>query len=140
MEIIVKDKILRACQALIDVFGGAVINIPTTESSMVDLLAELNGIIYVLRTPNEIGHINNTSVSNVAATQISSTSHPCKKCVLTSANANTGYLLVGGSGVTAANGILLYPGDSVDFEIDNTNKLYAIAENNGEDIQVTYFN
>lgn len=86
------------------------------------------------------GHITNTNISNVSATQISGTSHACIKAWVTSPSTNTDYIAVGFSTVTLSNGILLSPGESIEIPVNNTNLIYAISTVNGEDISVTYFN
>ena len=90
--------------------------------------------------PTTIAHISNTSISNVTATQISNASNSCKKVIVTALETNTSWIRIGGSTLTTTSGILLYPTDSIELTISNTNLLYALAGVNGEDITVTYFN
>ncbi|MEA2038009.1 MAG: hypothetical protein U9O94_10975 [Nanoarchaeota archaeon] len=91
-------------------------------------------------TVSSIGHISNTNVSNVAATQIDGTSNTCSKCIITASENNTGLIRIGSSALTTTTGVVLYAGESIEFEISDTNLLYAIASVNGEDVSVTYFN
>lgn len=90
--------------------------------------------------PTTIAHISNNNISNVTATQIATTSHECKKCIVTASENNTGFIRFGGSTLTTTTGIILYSGESFELEISNTNLIYAIAEVNGEDVSVTYLN
>ena len=53
--------------------------------------------------------------------------------------ANTGIIYVGGSGVTSATGIALYPGDVYSLDIDDLNDVYVVATVNGENVQYTYY-
>ena len=76
----------------------------------------------------------------LTATQITSISTPCKKCWVTAANDNTGYLTIGGSALVAGQGVILYAGDTLDIEISNVNLLYATSSVAGEDVTVTYTN
>jgi hypothetical protein len=109
-----------------------------------DLLAiNTGGSINVVTTPSTsttIGHYANANISNAAATQINATSTVCKKVTVTASELNTGWIRFGGSTVSATTGIVLYAGESYDIDVTNTNVIYAIAEVNGEDVSVTYYN
>ena len=90
-------------------------------------------------TPSNFGHIENTAISNITATQVNATTHPCIKCIVTASELNTGWIRFGGSTLTGTTGVLLYAGESMEIKITDTNTIYAIAEVNSEDIAVTYF-
>jgi hypothetical protein len=105
--------------------------------SLESILANINSIL--LGSPSG-GHLENTNLSSAVATQIDATSNFCKKAFITAPYTNTGYITVGFSTVTLTKGVILNPGESIEFPIVNTNLLYAISEVNGEDIVVTYFN
>jgi hypothetical protein len=63
-----------------------------------------------------------------AATQLTTSSIPCKKGVLVKALAsNTAPVYIGDSGVTITSGYELNPKEEVFIPIDNVNKLYGIA-------------
>ena len=85
-----------------------------------------------------IGHGNNTAVSNTTA-EVLTTSTACKHIDIMAAIANTGIIYVGGSGVTAANGIALYAGDVYSVDMDNLNDVYVISSVDGEDVQWVYY-
>lgn len=87
---------------------------------------------HVGQASNEFDHGQNSDIDTVAE-QISSTSFQCLNGVLVkAANANAGTIYVGNSDVTAASadatdGFELGAGESVFVEVDNVNKVYAIA-------------
>ena len=85
-----------------------------------------------------IGHGNNTAVGTSA--EVLASSQACKHIDVMAAIANTGIIYVGGSGVTAADGIGLYAGDVYSLDIDNVNDVYVVASVNGEDVQYVYYN
>ena len=85
-----------------------------------------------------IGHGNNTAVGTSA--EVLASSQACKHIDVMAAIANTGIIYVGGSGVTAANGIGLYAGDVYSLDIDDVNDVYVVASVNGEDVQYVYYN
>ena len=86
-----------------------------------------------------IGHGSNTAVSDTTAERIDSNTLACKHMDIMAAIANTGKIYVGASGVTAATGITLYPGDVYSVDIDNTGDVYVLAEVDGDDVQWTYY-
>ena len=88
-----------------------------------------------------IGHGTNATVGTSAEYLYGdSTSVACKHVDIMAAIANTGIIYVGGSGVTAANGIALYAGDVYSLDIENLNLVYVIASVNNEDVQWVYYN
>ena len=72
--------------------------------------------------------------------EVLTTSTACKHVDIMATIANTGIIYVGGSGVTSATGIALYPGDVYSLDIDNLNDVYVVATVNGENVQYTYYN
>ena len=97
----------------------------------------------------DIGDVEITGHSSIASGQndtvgtsaeVLTSSTACKHVDLMAAVANTGIIYVGGSGVTAATGIALYPGDVYSVDIDDLNDVYVIATVDGENIQYTYYN
>lgn len=73
-------------------------------------------------------HGQNTDIDSGANEQIVVASNPASNGVLVKAPiANTGTIYIGGSGVTTGNGYPLDPGENITIEIDNANKIYAIA-------------
>lgn len=75
---------------------------------------------------------------DTAAEQITTTSMPAKKGVLVRADPdNTGILYLGNSDVTAesaaaTDGYPLYAGEAVFIEVNDANKIYAIASANNQ--------
>lgn len=86
----------------------------------------------VIDTQSSLDHGSNLDV-DTSAEQITTTSFNAKRGVVVKADsANTGIVYIGNSDVTAGNtaatdGIPLSAGESAEIEIDNPNKLYAIA-------------
>ncbi len=68
---------------------------------------------------------------------------PCSKVIITAMISNTGYVVVGGSTVVAAEatrrGIPLVAGQSMEINIGNLSKIYIDAEVTGEGITYIYF-
>ena len=79
----------------------------------------------------------NNTVGTSAEVLTSSTA--CKHVDIMATIANTGIIYVGGSGVTSATGIALYPGDVYSLDIDNLNDVYVVATVNGENVQYAYY-
>lgn len=67
----------------------------------------------------------------------------CKRVVVQSQTDNTGLIAVGATGVDATvatgTGVILYPGDSFELEIDNLADVFIDASVNGEGVRYTYF-
>ena len=79
-----------------------------------------------LKTQADFSH-NQTTVGTTAV-QLTATSTPCKKGVLAKALSTNGdKVYVGKSGVTTGTGYELTAGETVAIEVDNVNKVYAIA-------------
>ena len=73
-----------------------------------------------------------TIVSTIE-TQLAVISIPCKKGVLVKAlSTNTDIVYVGKSGVTADTGYELTAGEAVSFEVDDVNKVFAVASVAGQ--------
>ena len=53
---------------------------------------------------------------------------------------NTGIMYVGGSGVSALNGIALYTGDVYSVDIDDVNNIFVMGTVDAEDISFTLYN
>ena len=85
------------------------------------------------------GHISNGSLA-ITATQISGTSNPCSKAFVSAPATNTDAIYIGWSTLTSGNGVPLYPGDTIEWPVTNTNLIYALAVVLNEDVSVTYFN
>ena len=127
-------------RVIVDVDGEAA----TVSSGKLDVNATL-----VAGASIDIGDVEITGHSSIASGQndtvgtsaeVLTSSTACKHVDLMAAVANTGIIYVGGSGVTAATGIALYPGDVYSVDIDDLNDVYVIATVDGENIQYTYYN
>ena len=67
----------------------------------------------------------------------------CKKVTIQAQTDNTGLIAVGATGVDATEatgtGIILYPGDAYEFEIDNLADVFIDSSVSGEGVRFTYF-
>lgn len=93
--------------------------------------------IPTLDTANEINH--GVVTVTTATTRVrfnGGTSLPLKKgrVFLATPVGNTGDVYIGDVTVAAANGFTLSKGTNIEIEIDNINKLYADAANNGDKV------
>lgn len=72
------------------------------------------------------------------------TSTACKRVTIMAQTDNTSIIAVGASGVDATvatgTGIVLYPGDSYELDIDNLADIYIDALVSGEGVRFVYFN
>ena len=64
--------------------------------------------------------------------------HECFRMTILNHPDNTGWIWVGGSNVSAANGIPLAPGQTQELSLNNTGSVYAIAEVGSEKLIVAY--
>ena len=89
-----------------------------------------------------IGH--GVATVTTAGTDVAiAASTPCKKVTLQAQTDNTSLIAVGASGVDATvatgTGIILYAGDSYEFDIDNLADIYIDSLVNGEGVRYCYF-
>ena len=97
------------------------------------------GALHIYKLPsNDMQSYSNEDVSSSTAEEIKS-STICERVDMMADWANTGYIYVGGSDVSANNGIRLAPGDFYSIDIDNTNEIYVLASVDGEDIHFTVY-
>lgn len=68
----------------------------------------------------------NVAIDNSTAENLSAVG-ACKRMDIQADPANTGYIWIGGSNVTASRGVRLGPGDFYSIDCDNTADVYAIA-------------
>lgn len=89
-----------------------------------------------------IGH-GVTTVTTAGTDVALAASTVCKKVIIQSQTDNTGLIAIGTSGVDATiatgTGVLLYPGDAIEIEIDNLADVYLDSTVNGEGVRYTYF-
>jgi hypothetical protein len=98
----------------------------------VQTTSSITGIGHGVKTVTTAG----TDVALAASTA-------CKKVLIQSQTDNTSLIAIGGSGVDATvatgTGIVLYPGDVFELEIDNLADVYVDSLVNGEGVRFTYF-
>ncbi len=67
----------------------------------------------------------------------------CKRVIVQAQTDNTNLVAVGGVGVDATvatgTGVVLWPGEAVDFEIDNLSDIYIDSLVSGEGVRFFYF-
>ncbi len=101
-----------------------------------------DGVIFSTHNITGIGH-NVKTVTTAGTDVVLATSTPCKKVVIQSQTDNTSLIAVGGSGVDATEatgtGIILYPGDIFELEVDNLADIYIDSLVSGEGVRYTYF-
>lgn len=101
------------------------------------------GILPASPTNNTVGQ-GRKVVASAGTPVVLSSSTSCKSVTIQAEKDNTSDVIIGGSGVVGAlatrQGIYLSPGDSVDFPIDNLDKIYIDALVNTEGVTYIYFN
>jgi hypothetical protein len=106
------------------------------------LAAGTNAIGRVGHDITGIGH-GVTTVTTAGTDVVLASSTACKKVIIQAQTDNTTGIAVGGSGVDATvatgTGLFLYPGDSIEIQIDNLSDIYIDALTNGEGVRYTYF-
>ena len=89
------------------------------------------------RAATGIGQAEKTGITT--SDVVISSSQTCIRVEIMAKEANAGKIYIGGSGVTAATGILLNASDVMTVEINNLNLIYAIASQASQAIQFVYF-
>jgi|TARA_R100000501_G_C2562947_1_gene72854 hypothetical protein len=64
----------------------------------------------------------------------------CKHVDIMANISNSDIIYIGKTGVVATTGIGLYAGDVYSIDISNTNLLFALAVNSGDDLNVVFYN
>ena len=89
-----------------------------------------------------IGH-GVTTVTTAGTDVVLASSTVCKRVIIQSQTDNTNIIAVGATGVDATaatgTGVVLYPGDAIDFQIDNLADIYIDALVDGEGVRYSYF-
>ena len=84
-----------------------------------------------------------TTVTTAGTDVVLASSTTCKRVIIQSQTDNTSLIAVGATGVDATiatgTGVVLYPGDSVELEIDNLADIYIDSLVNGEGVRYQYF-
>lgn len=98
--------------------------------------------VYTQHNLTGLGHGVKT-VTTAGTDEALAGSTACKKVVIQAQTDNTSGVAIGATGVDATiatgNGVLLYPGDSIEIEIDNLADIYVDSLVNGEGVRYTYF-
>lgn len=111
----------------------------------VDVTSIATGTNAIGRVGHDITGIGNgvTTVTTAGTDVVLASSTACKRAVIQSQTDNTGLIAVGATGVDATeatgNGIILYPGDSLEIDIDNLADIFIDSTVNGEGVRYTYF-
>jgi len=88
--------------------------------------------------PNTISDGSQTVTTAGTAVQLSTTSIPCKKVLITALGANSGNIWVGGSTVANGRGKQLVPLQDVEIDIDDLNKVYIDSTSDGDGVAFLY--
>lgn len=118
--------------------GTVTANLSTTDNTVLDNIDLAVTSKYI----TGIGH-GVTTVTTAGTDVALAGSTACKRVMVQAQTDNTGLIAVGGTGVDATvatgTGIILYPGDVVDFDIDNLSDIYIDSTVNGEGVRYTYW-
>lgn len=139
-------------QAALETVGGLVVNLGTnndvTVTGTVDLGATDNAVLDTIAASVAAGNITGigqgvTTVTTAGTDVVLASSTSCKRVVIQAQTDNTSIIAVGASGVDATvatgTGVVLYPGDTFELDIDNLADIYIDSLVNGEGVRYTYF-
>lgn len=88
--------------------------------------------------PDTIGGGQKTVTTAGSRVQLTTTDTPCRRIFFIGLQGMQGACYIGGSGVSSTNGVYIYAGQIVTIDIDNLNKIYLDADNNGGGVNYTY--
>jgi len=109
-----------------------------TNNECAPLQVDAQGALYTTHGITGMQSDNNEGVDDSTA-EVLKSSTACKRVDMQADSANTGYIYVGGSDVSATKGIRLAPGDFYSIDCDNTADIYVLASVDEEDIHFTYY-
>ena len=119
--------------------------VEVVQDTPADLTATVTQASTARTVTGTVGH-NITGMQSYNKEDVSSSSEAvlksstaCKRVDMQADSANTGYIYVGGSDVSATKGIRLAAGDFYSIDIDNTADIYVLASVNNEDIHFTVY-
>lgn len=125
--------------------GGNTITVDGTVSveggNSTDVVISLDGeVVSTTHTITGIAH-GSKAVTTAGTPVPLAASTTCKRITIQANTDNTGIIVVGGSGVSAASGtgVALYAGDAYELEIDNLADVYLDSSVNGEGVRFTYY-
>ena len=121
-------------------------NVQTTLAGFSDMMRLRNSTNQIINpatneavsAPSAIGDGTASITSGGTAQQISATSIPCRRLVISPKDTNTSPIYIGGSTVTSLRGKQLYQGEDFDFEIDDVSKVYFISATTSDSITYMY--
>lgn len=126
-------------QATQPVSGTVTANLSATDNTVLDNIDTNTSRLSI----SGIGHGVKT-VTTAGTDEALAGSTACKRITIQAQTDNTSAIAVGGTGVDATiatgTGVLLYPGDVFELEIDNLADVYIDSLVNGEGVRYTYFN
>lgn len=124
--------------------AGTIAKVSNTAGLPVSLASTALAGLDVTSTPSSVGDGTVNLTTAGTAQQVSTSSVPCRKVIISAHESNTGTIVIGASTVVGAlagrRGKALFSTQSEIFEIDNLNKLYFDGTVTGDDIHYTYFN
>jgi hypothetical protein len=131
-----------AIQTAVEILDNAISGTEMQVDVVAALPAGTNDIGVVGHNITGMGH--GVKTVTTAGTDVAlAGSTACKKVTIQSQTDNTGLIAVGATGVDATEstgtGIILYAGDTYEFEIDNLADIYIDSTVNGEGVRYTYF-
>lgn len=88
--------------------------------------------------PDSIGDGSATVTTAGTRVQLTTTSTPCKKVLITANGANSGNIWVGGATVANGRGKQLVPLQDVEIWIDNLNKIYVDSTSDGDSVSYLF--
>lgn len=122
----------------ITVDGTITANLSATDNAVLDNIDLATTSKYI----TGIGHGVKT-ITSAGTDEALAGSTACKKVTIQAQTDNTGLIAVGGSGVDATvatgTGIILYPGDVFEFDIDNLADVFIDATVSTDGVRYTYF-
>lgn len=120
------------------VSGTVTANLSATDNAVLDSIDTSTASSYI----TGIGH-GVTTVTTAGTDVALAASTACKRVTIQAQTDNTSAVAIGATGVDATiatgNGILLYPGDVFELDIDNLADIFVDSLVNGEGVRYVYF-
>lgn len=88
--------------------------------------------------PDSIGDNSQTVTTAGVRVQLTTTSTPCKKVLITALGSNSGNIWVGGATVANGRGKQLVPLQDIEIWIDDLSKIYIDATSDGDSVGYLY--
>lgn len=143
------ESIKTAVEILDNTVAGSELQVDIVSGTITAVTAITNALPAGTNVIGRVGH-DITGISHgvttvtTAGTDVAlASSTVCKRVTIQSQTDNTGLIAVGGSGIDATvatgTGVILYPGDVFELEIDNLADIYIDSTVSGEGVRYTYF-